>query len=105
MSSARFTIPVLLSATAAATAALLVSAAAATLQSAATPPAANALVMPRSGLSMDQAVRMVEERYHARVVKAQTAQDEGHTLYVLRLLNDAGKVWTVRVDASSGSVQ
>jgi hypothetical protein len=24
---------------------------------------------------------------------------------VLRLLNDAGKVWTVRVDASSGSVQ
>jgi uncharacterized membrane protein YkoI len=61
--------------------------------------------MPRSSLSMDQAVRMVEERYHARVVKAQTEQEEGHTLYVLRLLNDAGKVWTVRVDASSGSVQ
>jgi uncharacterized membrane protein YkoI len=54
---------------------------------------------------MDQAVRMVEERYHARVVKAQTEQDEGRTLYVLRLLNDAGKVWTVRIDASSGSVQ
>ncbi|HWX69641.1 MAG TPA: PepSY domain-containing protein [Steroidobacteraceae bacterium] len=105
MSSARFTTPVLLSAAAAATAALLVSAAAATLQSAATPPAASPLVMPRSGLSMDQAVRMVEERYHARVVKAQTEQDEGRTLYVLRLLNDAGKVWTVRIDASSGSVQ
>jgi uncharacterized membrane protein YkoI len=39
------------------------------------------------------------------VVKAQTEQEEGRTLYVLRLLNDAGKVWTVRVDASSGSVQ
>jgi len=24
---------------------------------------------------------------------------------VLRLLNDSGKVWTVRVDASDGSVQ
>jgi len=68
-------------------------------------PGATSLVMPHGGMSMDQAVRMVEERYHARVVKAETERDEGRTLYVLRLLNDAGKVWTVRVDASSGSVQ
>jgi uncharacterized membrane protein YkoI len=61
--------------------------------------------MPRAGMSMDEAVRMIEERYHARVVKAETEHDEGRTLYVLRLLNDAGKVWTVRVDATSGSVQ
>ena len=71
----------------------------------ATHPDAVLLVMPRSAMSMDQAVRMVEERYHARVVKAETEHGEGHTLYVLRLLNDAGKVWTVRVDAASGSVQ
>jgi uncharacterized membrane protein YkoI len=68
-------------------------------------PSATAAVMPRADLSMDQAVRMVEERYHARVVKAETQHDEGRTRYVLRLLNDAGKVWTVRVDASSGSVE
>jgi hypothetical protein len=68
-------------------------------------PDATPLVMPHGNMSMDQAVRMVEERYHARVVKAQTERDEGRTLYVLRLLNDAGKVWTVRVDATSGSVQ
>ena len=61
--------------------------------------------MPRSGMSMDQAVRMVEDRYHARVVKAETQHDEGRTLYVMRLLNDAGKVWTVRVDAENGSVE
>ena len=61
--------------------------------------------MPRGYMSMDQAVRMVEERYHARVVKAETQRDEGRTLYVLRLLNDAGKVWTVRVDAERGSVE
>jgi uncharacterized membrane protein YkoI len=61
--------------------------------------------MLRGDMSMDQAVRMVEQRYHARVVKAETQHDEGHTLYVLRLLNDAGKVWTVRVDAASGSVE
>lgn len=61
--------------------------------------------MPRARISMDAAVRMVEERYHARVVKAETEHEEGRTLYVLRLLNDAGKVWTVRVDATSGSVE
>jgi uncharacterized membrane protein YkoI len=56
-------------------------------------------------LSMDQAVRMVEQRYHARVVKAETAKDNGRTVYVLRLLSDSGRVWTVRVDASGGAVQ
>jgi uncharacterized membrane protein YkoI len=62
-------------------------------------------VVASAAVSMDQAVRMVEERYHARVVKTQTQQDNGHTVYVMRLLNDSGKVWTVRVDAVSGSVQ
>jgi len=99
VSGARVTILVLGCAAAAGAGAALVSASAVPVQSA-TP-----FVMPRSSVSMDQAVRMVEERYHARVVKAQTEQEEGHTLYVLRLLNDAGKVWTIRVDASSGSVQ
>jgi uncharacterized membrane protein YkoI len=88
----------LLSAAAAAGAALVTVAAA-------THPDAAPLAMPRGNVSMDQAVRMVEERYHARVVKAETQHDAGHTLYVLRLLNDEGKVWTVRVDAASGSVQ
>jgi uncharacterized membrane protein YkoI len=73
--------------------------------SSALPTGATPLVMPRSALSMDEAVRLVEEHYHARVVKAQTETEEGRTRYVLRLLNDAGKVWTVRVDAASGSVQ
>jgi len=54
---------------------------------------------------MDQAVHMVEQRFHARVVKTQTEQDNGRTVYVMRLLDDSGKVWTVRVDATSGSVQ
>lgn len=73
--------------------------------SAAVPSDASPLAMPGGSVSMDEAVRMVEERYHARVVRAQTESDEGRTLYVLRLLNDAGRVWTVRVDAASGAVQ
>jgi uncharacterized membrane protein YkoI len=48
---------------------------------------------------------MVEERFHARVVKAEAQKDNGRSVYVLRLLNDSGKVWTVRVDAADGAVQ
>ncbi len=55
-------------------------------------------------ISMDQAVKMAEQRFKARVVRAESQQSEGHTVYVLRLLNDSGRVWTVRVDASNGNV-
>jgi uncharacterized membrane protein YkoI len=55
-------------------------------------------------MSMDQAVKMAEQRFHARVVKAEAEQENGRTVYVLRMLNEAGRVWTVRVDASSGAL-
>jgi uncharacterized membrane protein YkoI len=61
--------------------------------------------MTATSMSMDDAIKMVEQRFRARVVKAETETDAGHTVYVLRLLDDSGKVWTVRVDAESGSVQ
>ena len=56
-------------------------------------------------ISMDQAVRMVEQKYRARVVKAESQRDNGRTVYVLRLLDESGKVWTVHVDAASGTVR
>ena len=56
-------------------------------------------------ISMDQAVKMAEQRYHARVVKAEAQHHGAQTVYVLRLLNDAGRVWTVHVDAASGAMQ
>jgi len=55
---------------------------------------------------MDQAVKNGRTAlFAARVVKAETQKGDGRTVYVLRLLNDSGKVWTVRVDAADGSVQ
>jgi uncharacterized membrane protein YkoI len=66
------------------------------------PPAPAVIVLTAATMSMDQAVKLAEQRFHARVVKAGTEQDSGHTVYVLRLLNEAGRVWTVRVDAASG---
>ena len=56
------------------------------------------------GLSMGQAVRMVEQRFGARVVRAGTEQQDGRTVYVLRVLDRAGRVFTVRVDAASGRI-
>jgi hypothetical protein len=62
------------------------------------------LVVAASGMSLDQAVSMVEKRFKARVVKTETRSEGDRKVYVLRLLNDAGRVWTVRVDAASGSI-
>jgi uncharacterized membrane protein YkoI len=55
-------------------------------------------------VSIDQAVRMAEQRFKARVVRAEAQHDGEHTVYVLRMLNESGHVWTVRVDASNGAV-
>jgi uncharacterized membrane protein YkoI len=72
---------------------------------AAAAPVGAAATATRIAVSMDQAVKMVEQRFHARVVKAETEREKGRTVYVLRLLSDSGKVWTVRVDAADGAVQ
>jgi uncharacterized membrane protein YkoI len=57
-----------------------------------------------STISLEQAVKMAEQRFQARVVRAEAQQDGGNTIYVLRMLNESGRVWIVRVDASNGAV-
>jgi uncharacterized membrane protein YkoI len=57
-----------------------------------------------STISLDQAVKMAEQRFKARVVRAESQHDGGNTIYVLRMLNESGRVWIVRVDASNGAV-
>jgi uncharacterized membrane protein YkoI len=59
---------------------------------------------PRGRISLDQAVSMAERRFYARVVRAESRGDGERVVYVLRLLNEAGRVWTVTVDANSGSM-
>jgi uncharacterized membrane protein YkoI len=57
-----------------------------------------------STISLDQAVKMAEQRFKARVVRAEAQHDGDNTIYVLRMLNESGRVWIVRVDASNGAV-
>ena len=54
-------------------------------------------------LSRVQATEIVQRRYGARVVRASDADEGGRHIYVFKLLSDAGKVWTVRIDAHSGT--
>jgi uncharacterized membrane protein YkoI len=61
------------------------------------------ILAANAGISLDQAVAMVERRFKARVVRADVRDEGGRRVYVLRLLSD-DRVWTVRVDAESGSL-
>lgn len=58
-----------------------------------------------AGLTLDQAVQMAQARYQARVVRADTEREGDHIYYRLRLLSADGRVFTVRVDARTGSMQ
>ena len=55
-------------------------------------------------LSMDQAVRLAQRRFKARVVRAETETQGDRTIYVLRMLDGTGRVFAVRVDAASGTI-
>lgn len=72
------------------------------LASAAPAPAAAAAA---GSMTMDQAVKMAEKKFHAKVIGAATQKDGAKSIYVLKLLNDTGHVRTVHVDAATGSVQ
>jgi uncharacterized membrane protein YkoI len=71
---------------------------------AAAEPVGSVVVAGTTGVSMDQAVKMAEQRFKARVVRAEAQRDGVRTIYVLKLLNEAGHVWTVRVDAANGVI-
>ena len=46
---------------------------------------------------------MAQRRYKARVVRAEASDSGGRRVYVLRMLSDEGRVWTVRIDAQTGN--
>lgn len=58
-----------------------------------------------SELTLGQAVQMAQARYQARVVRADTEREGERIYYRLRLLSPDGRVFTVRVDARTGSMQ
>jgi peptidase YpeB-like protein len=59
----------------------------------------------RDGISLDQAVRMAESQYNARVVRTDVQDEDGRKVYVLKLLSEGGRVITVRIDAATGRMR
>ncbi len=59
----------------------------------------------RDGISLDEAVRMAEAQYNARVVRTDVQDEDGRKVYVLKLLSEGGRVITVRIDAATGRMR
>jgi hypothetical protein len=62
-------------------------------------------VMQRDGVSLDEAVSRAEQQFHARVVRTEVQDEDGRKVYVLKLLSEDGRVFTVRIDASTGRMR
>jgi hypothetical protein len=59
----------------------------------------------QSGISLDEAVSRAEQRYRARVVRTDVQDEDGRKVYVLKLLSEDGRVFTVRIDAATGRMR
>jgi uncharacterized membrane protein YkoI len=59
----------------------------------------------RDGISLDEAVSRAERQYRARVVRTDVQDEDGRTVYVLKLLSEDGRVFTVRIDAATGRMR
>ena len=68
------------------------------------PPGAQWMPVRHVAMTVEQEIEMAERRFHARVVRAGIEESAGQRTYVLRLVNEQGRVWTVRVAAQSGQV-
>ena len=57
----------------------------------------------QSGISLSQAVAMMQAKYGAKSMRASTIEAGGRVIYEIRLRSaDGSRVWTVQVDAASG---
>jgi uncharacterized membrane protein YkoI len=69
------------------------------------PDEAGLIAEARDGITLDEAVSRAERQYHARVVRTDVQDEDGRQVYVLKLLSDDGRVFTVRIDAATGRMR
>ncbi len=61
--------------------------------------------MAEQGLTLDEAVALMERQYKARAVRAEQDSIDGRIVYRIRLLSGDGRVFDVIVDAATGAVE
>ena len=59
----------------------------------------------QASISLDQAVKMAQNRYRSKAVKAETVDEGGRRVHRIRLLSAEGMVRTVHVDAQTGAMR
>jgi hypothetical protein len=64
-----------------------------------------AFIAQRGSLSLAQATQIAQGRFKGRIVRAETVQEGGRVVHVIRILGDDGRVRTVRIDAETGAVR
>jgi hypothetical protein len=67
--------------------------------------APHAFVSQAEGISLDEAVSRAQQQYRARVVRTDVQDEDGRKVYVLKMLSDDGRVFTVRIDAATGRMR
>jgi len=65
------------------------------------PLSVSALAHPGRYTSLDQAVSQARERYHGRVLSAETERRGGRETHNVRILTPDGRVKNLRIDADS----
>lgn len=55
-----------------------------------------------AAISLDEAVAQAERRYKARAVRAEEKRNGDRIEYRIRLLGDGGRVFEIRIDATTG---
>ena len=67
------------------------------------PPAVAGIeVQAREGLSLSEAVERARQAFPGRVLRAETQRKGDRREHVIRILNDEGRVRTLRYDADTG---
>ncbi len=69
------------------------------------PERGGALAERYDGISLDEAVSRAERQYRARVVRTDVQDEDGRKVYVLKLLSEDGRVFTVRIAAATGRMR
>ena len=66
------------------------------------PPQSAAERAAREGMSLSEAVQRAKQAFPGRVLRAETTEKGGRREHVIRILNDEGRVRTLRYDANTG---
>lgn len=54
--------------------------------------------------TLDQAVDKVRAKFGGKIIKASTRRQKGRPVHIIKILDDNGRVHTVRVDGISGQI-